>query len=127
MDYIEAAALLGQAILESGEFQHFKEAEAAMAADERAQTLMQEYKELQGEMVRASRENLGKEQLEAVRDTLLARQQELNGYEITRQYFAARQDFDRMMRSVNGVLEHFLTGGQSGGCSGSCETCGGCG
>ena len=127
MDYVEAAALLGQAILESGEFKQFKDAEAALLADEKAQQLMLEYRELQSEMVKASRGDVDKEGLEKIRDTLLAKQNELNEYEVTKQYFKGKQDFDRMMKSVNGVLEHFLTGGgQEGGCSGSCASCAGC-
>jgi len=126
MDYLEAAAILGQAILESGEFRQFKDAEAALLSDEKAQQIMLEYKQLQTDMVQASRNDIDKEGLEKVRDTLLEKQKEVNEYETTRQYFKAKQAFELMMKSVNGVLEHFLSGGQDGGCSGSCSSCSGC-
>ena len=47
MDYVEAASLLGSAIALSGEFQTWKEAEAALIVDPKAQTLIKEYKDLQ--------------------------------------------------------------------------------
>ena len=125
MDYLEAAALLGQAILESGEYKQFKDAENALLADTKAQQIIMEHKQLQDEMVEASRNDWSKEDLERVRDTLLAKQKELNEYEATKQYLKAKQGFELMMKSVNGVIEHFLSGGDSS-CSGSCSSCSGC-
>ena len=94
MDYLEAAALLGQAILESGEYKQFKDAEKALLADPKAQQIIMEHKQLQDEMVEASRNDWSKEDLERVRDTLLAKQKELNEYEATKQYLKAKQGFE---------------------------------
>jgi len=126
MDYLEAAAILGQALLESGEFKKYKEAENNLLSDPKAQQIIMEHKSLQDEMVEAAGNDWSKEDLEKVRDTLLEKQKELNEYEITKQYLKAKQDFEMMMRSVNGILEHFLSGGDSAGCSGSCSSCSGC-
>ncbi len=126
MDYLEAAAVLGQALLESGEYKQFKAAEDALLNDAKAQEIIMQHKALQDEMVEASRNDLSKEDLEKIRDTLLEKQKELNEYEVTKQYLKAKQGFEMMMRSVNGVLEHFLAGGDSSGCSGSCSSCSGC-
>ena len=126
MDYLEAAAILGQALLESGEYKKFKEAENNLLADAKAQQIIMEHKTLQDEMVEASRNDWSKEDLEKVRDTLLEKQKELNEYEVTKEYLKAKQGFEMMMRSVNGILEHFLSGGDSAGCSGSCSSCSGC-
>ncbi len=125
MDYLEAAAILGQALLDSGEYKQFKDAENALLTDPKAQQIIMEHKELQDEMVEASRNDMDKETLEKIRDTLLAKQKELNEYEVTKQYLKAKQGFELMMKSVNGVLEHFLSGGDSS-CSGSCSSCSGC-
>ncbi len=126
MDYMEAAAMLGQALVESREFTRYKETEAALYSDDKAQTLMTEFKELQMKMVKASRdENLDKDGLEAIRDGLMAKQAEVNAYEITRDYFNAKKAFELAMKNANDIIQHFLSGGQ-GGCSGSCSSCSGC-
>ena len=124
MDYVEAASLLGSAIALSGEFQTWKEAEAALIVDPKAQTLIKEYKDLQVKMVEGSREDLAKEELERIRDTLMAKQEQLNSYEVTRNYFDAKKGFENMMSTVNDIIQHYLEDG--GGCTGSCQTCGGC-
>ena len=61
MDYMEAAAQLGQAIANSSEMKAWKDAEAALMEDEKGNTLMEEYRDAQMKMVRASREGLGQE------------------------------------------------------------------
>ena len=124
MDYVEAASLLGSSIALSGEFQAWKEAEAALVIDPKAQTLIKEYKDLQVRMVEGSRQDLAKEELERIRDTLMATQQQLNEYEVTKNYFDAKKGFENMMSTVNDIIQHYLEDG--GGCTGSCQTCGGC-
>ena len=124
MDYVEAASLLGSSIALSGEFQTWKEAEAALIIDPKAQTLIKEYKDLQVRMVEGSRQDLAKEELERIRDTLMAKQQQLNEYEVTKNYFDAKKGFENMMSTVNDIIQHYLEDG--GGCTGSCQTCGGC-
>ncbi|MBR6935149.1 MAG: YlbF family regulator [Clostridia bacterium] len=124
MDYVEAASLLGSSIALSGEFQAWKEAEAALVIDPKAQTLIKEYKDLQVRMVEGSRQDLAKEELERIRDTLMAKQQQLNEYEVTKNYFDAKKGFENMMSTVNDIIQHYLEDG--GGCTGSCQTCGGC-
>jgi hypothetical protein len=75
-------------------------------------------------MVEGSRQDLAKEELERIRDTLMAKQQQLNEYEVTKNYFDAKKGFENMMSTVNDIIQHYLEDG--GGCTGSCQTCGGC-
>lgn len=124
MDYVEAASALGQAIVESGEFQAFKLSEANLMADEKATTLIQEYKDLQTQLVEASKEDLAREELEKIRDLLMAKQSQLNSYEITKAYFDGKRGFQNMMDTINDIIQHYVQGGDD--CTGSCETCGGC-
>lgn len=126
MDVLVAASQLGEAIVESEVLKAWKASEAAVMKDEKSQNLMQEFRELQMEMVKASRDNREQQELEKVRDNLLAKQNELNEYELTREYFQARQAFEGMMQSINDILSHYMNGGQEGGCSGSCSSCSGC-
>ncbi|MBO5147077.1 MAG: YlbF family regulator, partial [Clostridia bacterium] len=123
--YVEAASALGEAIRESAEFQAWQSAELAMLQDEKAQTLMSEFKDLQMKLVHASRDDMDKDELEKIRDVLMDKQKELNEYEVTKNYFDGKKGFETMMRTVNDIIQHFLAG-DNGGCSGSCSTCSGC-
>ena len=125
MDYVEAASALGEAIKESAEFTAWQEAELALMQDEKAQELMNDFKDLQMKLVHGSRDDMDKDELEKIRDTLMEKQRELNEYEITKNYFYGKKGFETMMRTINDIIQHFITG-DSGGCGGSCETCGGC-
>lgn len=125
MDYLEAASMLGQALLESEINVEYKAAEKALLGDEKAQQLLLEYRQLQEEVVKLAQDDMDKESLEKARTMLLEKNSELSKYDITKRYFAAKQDFEQMMQEVNSVLEHYLTGGDSN-CTGSCDTCGGC-
>ena len=125
MDYVEAASALGEAIRESAEFQAWQSAELAMLQDEKAQTLMSEFKDLQMKLVHASRDDMDKDEREKIRDVLMDKQKELNEYEVTKNYFDGKKGFETMMRTVNDIIQHFLAG-DNGGCSGSCSTCSGC-
>ena len=125
MDYVEAASALGEAIKESAEFTAWQEAELALMQDEKAQELMNDFKDLQMKLVHGSRDDMDKDELEKIRDTLMEKQRELNEYEITKNYFDGKKGFETMLRTINDIIQHFITG-DSGGCGGSCETCGGC-
>ena len=125
MDYVEAASALGEAIKESAEFTAWQEAELALMQDEKAQELMNDFKDLQMKLVHGSRDDMDKDELEKIRDTLMEKQRERNEYEITKNNFDAKKGFETMMRTINDIIQHFITG-DSGGCGGSCETCGGC-
>ena len=125
MDYVEAASALGEAIKESAEFTAWQEAELALMQDEKAQELMNDFKDLQMKLVHGSRDDMDKDELEKIRDTLMEKQRELNEYEITKNYFDGKKGFETMMRTINDIIQHFITG-DSGRCGGSCETCGGC-
>lgn len=125
MDYVEAASALGEAIRNSAEFQAWQSAELAMLQDEKAQTLMSDFKDLQMKLVHASRDDMDKEELEKIRDVLMDKQKELNEYEVTKNYFDGKKGFETMMRTVNDIIQHFLAG-DNGGCSGSCSSCSGC-
>ncbi|PWM21644.1 MAG: hypothetical protein DBX53_05715 [Clostridiales bacterium] len=124
MDYVEAASALGEAIKESPEFIAWQNAELALLQDEKGQELINDFKDLQRKIVNGSRDNMDKDELEKIRDTLMDKQKELNEYEITKNYFDGKKGFEDMMRTINDIIQHFITG--DSGCGGSCATCGGC-
>lgn len=126
MDIIECATQLGIAISESEELRKFRESEIAMTSDEKAQTLMEEYKNLQMDMVKAAKAELSKEELAAIRGLLMDKQNELNNYEITNNYFEGRKAFENIMKNINEILQYYVNGQQSSCDGGSCSGCSGC-
>ena len=129
MDYVEAATRLGEAIAESKQFIEWRDSEKAVLADEKSQTLMKEFRDLQTEMVKISgKDDVTQADLEAARDALLAKQDELTEYEVTKKYFEARQNFEVMMKTVNEVIQFNIDGqlGDGSSCSGNCSSCSGC-
>ncbi|MBE7056971.1 MAG: YlbF family regulator [Ruminococcaceae bacterium] len=128
MDYVEAATRLGEAIAESKQFTEWRDSEKAVLADEKSQTLMKEFRDLQTEMVKISgKEDVTQADLEAARDALLAKQNELTDYEVTQKYFEARQNFEVMMKTVNEIIQFNIDGQLNGSsCGGDCSSCGGC-
>ena len=125
MDYIEAAAYLGQSIAESEIFVELKTAEKEMLADSECTQILYDYRQFQQDVAKGVRDDVGKEELEEVRAKLLAKQKEVNSNPVIRRYLNAKRAFDGMMDEVNSVIRHY-TEGDAGECTGSCETCGGC-
>lgn len=126
MDYIEAAAALGQALVESPQYKKLNAAEAETFSDTEAANILVEYRKAQQEMAAAASGDISKENLDQIRTKLLEKQRELNSNLIIKNYLDSKKAFDQMMQEVNSVLTHYLEGGSSN-CSGSCESCGGCG
>lgn len=126
MDYIEAAAALGQALIESPQYKKLNAAEAETFSDTEAANILVEYRKAQQEMAAAASGDVSKEDLDQIRTKLLEKQRELNSNLIIKNYLDSKKAFDQMMQEVNSVLTHYLEGGSSN-CSGSCESCGGCG
>ena len=125
MDYIEAAAFLGQSIAESEIFLELKAAEKEMLADSECTQILYDYRQFQQSVANGVRDDVSKEELEEVRSKLLAKQREVNTNPLIKRYLSAKRAFDGMMEEVNSVLRHY-TEGDPGDCTGSCETCGGC-
>jgi len=125
MDYIEAAAYLGQSIAESGIFVELKTAEKEMLADSECTQILYDYRQFQQTVANGVRDDVSKEELEDVRTKLLEKQKEVNANPMIKRYLTAKRAFDGMMEEVNSVIRHY-TEGDPGECTGSCETCGGC-
>lgn len=126
MDIIDRAKELGEAIADSQEMKRLKSSEANLQGDVKGMALMKEYKQLQIELVRASKEKRGAETIEAVREKLLNKQQQLYAYEITNEYLEAKNAFDKFVKNINDIISFAITGEEE--CSpGKCGSCGGCG
>lgn len=123
MNIIEKARELGQLIAESEEMQAYKNAETELEQDEKAKSLMNDYRLLQIEMVRAVKENRGKDEVDSVREMLLSKQQELNDYKVTKNFLESKTAFDNLMKTINDVIIFSVTGEEP--CSpNKCSSCG---
>ena len=125
MDVIEKAKELGQSIADSKEMKRLKNSDINLQNDDLALQLMKEYKELQIELVKASKAKLDAEAVEDIKGRLLSKQQELYICETTNEYLEAKSDFDRFMKTINDVISFAITGEDT--CdTGNCGSCGGC-
>ena len=123
MDVIIKARELGEMLADSPEMQRFKKAEATLEVDDRGMGLMEDYRLLQIELVKATRDKKGEVQISDVRDMLMAKQAEINTYPITFEYLEAKDEFDSLMKNINDVITFAITGEA---CTPSkCSSCGG--
>lgn len=124
MDILDKARELGHMIAESSEMTRLKDSEAALESDTRARELMEDYKNLQIELVKASREKKPVEDVDAIKKRLIEKQLELDEYGKTNEYMEAKSAFDRFMGNINNVITFAITGED---CSPSkCGSCKGC-
>jgi cell fate (sporulation/competence/biofilm development) regulator YlbF (YheA/YmcA/DUF963 family) len=125
MDIIEKARELGKMIASSDELLELKKAEEIIEANLKSRELLNEYKELQKELVRATKRNMEKVVIEECKESLLAKQEELNDYEPTGRYLESKMSFDKLIKTINDVIMFSITGEEQ--CSPSkCGSCGGC-
>lgn len=125
MDILDMAKELGTMIGNSKEMISLKDSEAALQADDKAKTLLDDYKQLQIELVKATKAKKDNAEIESVKEMLLLKQEELNTYPITNNFLEARANFDKIMKNVNDVIIFAITGEEQ--CSPTkCGSCGGC-
>lgn len=124
MDITEKARELGLMLANSKEMLLYREAEALMKSDDKSTKLMNEYKQLQIEMVQLSRNNAEADKIEDCKQRLLSKQQEINEYEITFNYLSSKAGIDALMKKVNDIIVFSITGEPT--CyDDKCKSCGG--
>ncbi|ACL76049.1 YlbF family regulator [Ruminiclostridium cellulolyticum] len=124
MDIIEKARELGQLLAKSKEMQEYNTTEAAMKSDDKSNTLMSEYKQLQIEMVKLTRGEAETQAIEETKEKLLAKQLEINSYSVTMNYLTAKGNLEALMKKVNDILVYSITG-ESECSDDKCKSCGG--
>ncbi len=124
MEITEKARELGLMLANSKEMETYKNAESAMHSDEKSSKLMSEYKQLQVEMVKCTREGAEAEVIEEAKQKLLAKQQEINEYEITYNFLISKSNVEALMKKVNDIIVFTISGEPT--CSeDKCSSCGG--
>ena len=117
MDIFEKAKELGNMIAKSAQMQRY--------ADQKSTTLMKEYNQFQVDLVSLTRqENADGQKIQAAKDKLLAKQEEISTYDVTANYIAAKTELEALMKKVNDVIVFSITGEPT--CSDDkCASCGG--
>jgi len=124
MDITEKARELGLMLANSQEMELYKNSESAMQSDEKSTKLMSEYKQLQIDMVKRTREGADTEIIEETKQKLLAKQQEINEYDLTYNFLTSKANLEALMKKVNDIIVFSITGEPT--CTDDkCSSCGG--
>lgn len=121
---------LGQALLESETYQRMKEAEDRAMQNQEAAELMTVFLEKRTELQQMMQDgNPDPGAMKRLSDEMDSCQERLQMMDDITALTEARGEFTSLINQVNQVLQFIVTGRMDdpeGGCSGSCETCGGC-
>ena len=125
------AEQLAEAILESEEYIKMRLAEQAAMKDEKAGQLVSDYSEKRGKVETIlSDNNMDHQALAQAGEELESAEKAIGEYTLLSDMRKAREDFNKMMEQVNKLIKFVVTGENEdeaeGGCTGSCEGCGGC-
>ena len=120
---------LGQAIAESEVYRRMKELEDKALQNAEAAAAMNGYLEKRTQIQEMlSKENPDPIAMQTLSDEMDALQERLNMIDDIVALNQARNEFTNLINQVNQVLQFIVTGNMddgSGGCTGSCSTCGG--
>ena len=125
---------LGDALMNSEEYQKLKQAEAAVSENEEATRLMAEHANHRKTLERLlEAEDPDLDELNAHSETLESAEQRLMMMDCISELNEARKSFSDLVAQINQVLRFIVTGSmddeeQEGGCAGgNCGGCSGCG
>lgn len=125
---LEQARLLAEAIAESDVYQHMRQCENDAMKDPEATKLIADFVEKRQKVESLLAEgNMDHTALAEASQAMEAAEKMVNQQPMVRAMQDARNQFTQMMENVNQILRFIITGEteESGGCSGSCESCGG--
>ena len=121
---------LGEALLQSEVYQKMREAEEKAMQNAEAAEMMAQYLEKRGQIQQAmEEENPDPAMMKRLSDEMDDIQQRLQLVDDVANLTAARAEFNGLIGQINQVLQFIVTGrmtDEEGGCTGSCESCGGC-
>lgn len=124
---------LAEAILESGTYKTMHDLEENVTQNEAAAAAISAYMEQRGAVEKLlCTENVDPAELAKAGQALQDAEKAMNECDMVRDMREAQQKFKEMMDNVNRILRLVITGEvdegtSSGGCSGNCAACSGCG
>ncbi len=120
------AELLGEAILASDEYISMRLAEQAVIDDDAAQQLIQSYSERKEALQKAmSQKPLDHEAMAKAGEAVKETEALIAAHPLISVMREKSSDYTDMMQQVNAVIGQIINGEPAGGCSGSCDSCGG--
>ena len=126
-EIFEKARELGEAIMESEEFKELKKAETEQENDEEALRLLKEYNDVRKKLADEVRNgSVSEEQMSKIREELEEAYSKITTNDHITAYINAQRKFQSVIDQMNSIISFHITGKIPGGCSGSCESCGGC-
>lgn len=134
MDVISIARQLGMAIQSDPRYIRMEIAKRANDSDQNLQDLIGEFnlKRISINQL-GSEENADNEKVSKLNEEIMALYNQIMETEAMKEYNLAKTDFDSMMNFVETIIAGSVNGEDpeeitehTGGCSGSCSTCGGC-
>lgn len=124
---LDKARELAIAMTESEEYLAYKEAESIQLSDQEACKMLADYRVTQDALAkRAAADGVTKEELEAIQAEAQASFDSLLQNVSIKNYLEAQNKFTNLVSQVNNIISYFVSGKNSGGCSGNCGSCGGC-
>ncbi|MEW6171788.1 MAG: YlbF family regulator [Bacillota bacterium] len=121
MSILTKAWELGAAISQSSELLEVRTAEQAMFADSDARALIEEFQRFRQELESAQAQ--GMQPSPEQQESFASVRSRMNANQLISHFMEAQDNFDRILRQINQILNQAITGGQ--GCSS--EGCAGCG
>lgn len=134
MNILEATRQLGAAIQQDERFIRFTKARLANDSDENLQKGIGEFNVIRMELDRVmSEENQDEQKVRELNEKLRSIYGEIMSSTAMAEYNAAKSDLDHLLNDINSVIMQCVDGAdpatcepEAAGCSGSCESCGGC-
>lgn len=134
MNILEASRQLGAAIQQDERFIRFAKAKLANDNDEALQKGIGDFNITRMELDRVmSEDEQDEEKVRELNEKLRAIYAEVMSSTAMAEYNAAKADLDHVLNDINSVIMQCVEGAdpatcepQAAGCSGSCESCGGC-
>ncbi len=128
---LEQAEKLAESILDSEEFIQMRLAEQAVTTSSEASLLISDFIEKRQKVESILAENdLNHGDLALAGEAMETSEKKMNEEPLIQRMQSARAAFTDMMNNVNQIIRFVVTGEteeqQSGGCSGSCDSCSGC-
>ena len=134
MDLIQMAREMGKVLQASEEYKNYEAARKANDEDQALQDGIGRFNLRRMEMSQEmQKENKDEKKLQALNEELQQIYTEVMGNPNMMAYNIAKQDLDELMQKVNAILSMCVNGEDPDtceipehGCTGSCESCGGC-
>lgn len=123
-EILTKARELGEAIVNSPEFQALKDAEEAQENDSGAMALLKAYNDERKALAEEiSKGDVSDERMNEIREQLESRFEEVMSNPIVSAYSEAQQKFEAIVNQMNAILTYYMTGSLTASCGGNCGSC----